>query len=52
MCDASSKLNTHLVQGEAEVDAVFCFFLSYVTTRGGSHNVVYEGEKERLMSED
>lgn len=50
MCDASSKLNTHLVQGEAEVDAVFLFFC-YVSARGGSRNVVYEGEKEILMSE-
>lgn len=41
MCDASLELNTHLVQGEAEVDAVF--FPGYVTTCGGSHNVVYGG---------
>lgn len=36
------KLNTHLVQGEAKVDALFSFSFTfgYVTTRGGSHNVV------------
>ena len=44
MSDASSKLNTHLVQGEVAVDAFFFFTaLGYETPLWGSHTVVCEG---------